>query len=67
VGFGLVGFGLLFGFGLLEYPIDVGVEYPEKGVPVVNVQMEGCLTIFWIFDLTAINFRTHGFLQKCNS
>ncbi len=40
-----MGFGLLFGFGLLEYPIDVGVENPEKEVPVVNVQMEGDLKI----------------------
>ncbi len=40
MGFGVVGFRLLFGFGLLKYPIDVGVEYPEKEVPDVNVQME---------------------------
>jgi hypothetical protein len=45
VGVGLVGFRLLFGFGLLEYPIDVSVKYPEKEVPVVNVQMEGDLKI----------------------
>ncbi len=41
MGFSLVGFRLLFDFGLLEYPIDVSVEYPEKEVPVVTVQMEG--------------------------
>jgi hypothetical protein len=46
VGFGLVAFGLLFGFGLLKYPIDVGVENPEKEVPIVNVQMEEGLAIF---------------------
>jgi hypothetical protein len=50
-------FRLLFGFGLLEYPIDVGVEYPEKEVPVVNVQMEGGLKIFGLFNLRAIHFR----------
>ncbi len=57
-----MGFRLLFGFGLLEYPIDVGVEYPEKEVPVVNVQMKEGLTILGLFNLKAIKYKV-GFLN----
>ncbi len=51
-----MGFRLLFGFGLLEYPIDIGVEYPEKEVPVVNVRMEGGLNNFIIIYYDKDNF-----------